>query len=75
MRSPKIVTARHCRRVPACIYPAIRDGWPAGTRKQSGRAGRARMSSAIRLFVLDFCRTKLADVQAGGDGPREAILR
>ncbi len=27
------------------------------------------LSSAIRLFVLDFCRNKLADVQAGGDGP------
>ena len=33
------------------------------------------LSSAIRLFVLDFCRTKLADMQAGGDGPREVILR
>jgi predicted DNA-binding ribbon-helix-helix protein len=27
------------------------------------------LSSAIRLFVLDFCRNKLADVQAGRDGP------
>src|SRR5262245_48358152 len=27
------------------------------------------LSSAIRLFVLDFYRNKLADVQAGGDGP------
>jgi predicted DNA-binding ribbon-helix-helix protein len=28
------------------------------------------LSSSIRLFVLDFYRNKLADVQAGGDGPR-----
>jgi predicted DNA-binding ribbon-helix-helix protein len=27
------------------------------------------LSSSIRLFVLDFYRNKLADVQAGGDGP------
>jgi hypothetical protein len=27
MRSRKIVTARHCRRDPACVFPAIRDGW------------------------------------------------
>ena len=27
------------------------------------------LSSSIRLFVLDFCRNNLADVQAGGDGP------
>jgi predicted DNA-binding ribbon-helix-helix protein len=27
------------------------------------------LSSAIRLFVLNFSRNKLADVQAGGDGP------
>jgi predicted DNA-binding ribbon-helix-helix protein len=29
----------------------------------------SNLSSAIRLFVLDFYRNKLADVQAGGDGP------
>ncbi len=28
----------------------------------------SNLSSAIRLFVLDFCRNKLADVQAGRDG-------
>jgi len=28
----------------------------------------SNLSSAIRLFVLDFYRNKLADVQAGGDG-------
>src|SRR5262245_27666065 len=28
MRSRKVATARHCRRGPACAYPAIRDGWP-----------------------------------------------
>jgi hypothetical protein len=39
MRSRKLATARHCRRVPACVYPAIRDGWPAGARKQIGLAG------------------------------------
>jgi predicted DNA-binding ribbon-helix-helix protein len=27
------------------------------------------LSSSIRLFVLDFYRNKLADVQAGGDDP------
>jgi predicted DNA-binding ribbon-helix-helix protein len=27
------------------------------------------LTSAICLFVLDFCRNKLADVQAGRDGP------
>jgi predicted DNA-binding ribbon-helix-helix protein len=27
------------------------------------------LSSAIRLFVLDFYRNKLADVQEGGDAP------
>ena len=27
------------------------------------------LSSSIRLFVLDFYRNKLADVQAEGDGP------
>jgi predicted DNA-binding ribbon-helix-helix protein len=27
------------------------------------------LSSAIRLFVLDFYRNKLGDVQPGGDGP------
>ena len=27
------------------------------------------LSSSIRLFVLDFYCSKLADVQAGGDGP------
>jgi len=27
------------------------------------------LSSSIRLFVLDFYRNKLADVQAKGDGP------
>jgi predicted DNA-binding ribbon-helix-helix protein len=30
---------------------------------------RGNLSSAIRLFVLDFYRNKLADVQAGRDGP------
>src|SRR5262249_39984643 len=30
VRSRKVATARHCRRVPACVYPAIRDGWPTG---------------------------------------------
>src|SRR5258707_13285169 len=29
------------------------------------------LSSAIRLFVLDFYRNKLADVQAGRGGPGE----
>jgi hypothetical protein len=37
MRSRKLATARHCRRGP-CAYPAIRDGWPLGARKQSGLA-------------------------------------
>jgi hypothetical protein len=27
-RSRKVATARHCRRGPACAYPATRDGWP-----------------------------------------------
>jgi len=27
MRSRRIAIARHCRRGPACAYPAIRDGW------------------------------------------------
>jgi hypothetical protein len=35
MRGRKIVTARHCRRVPACVYPAIRDGWPVGAIRQT----------------------------------------
>jgi len=39
MRSRKIATARHCRRVSACVYRAIRDGLPACARKQSGLAG------------------------------------
>ena len=39
MRSRKVATARRCRRGPACVYPAIRDGWPTGARKQSGLAG------------------------------------
>src|SRR5262249_47141265 len=26
MRSRKIATARHCRKGPTCVYPAIRDG-------------------------------------------------
>src|SRR5262249_42167045 len=30
MRSRKIATARHCRKGPTCVYPAIRDGWRAG---------------------------------------------
>jgi hypothetical protein len=38
MRSRKVATARHCRKGPACAYPAIRDGWPAGARKQRGLA-------------------------------------
>jgi len=29
MRNWKIATAQHCRKDPACVYPAIRDGWPA----------------------------------------------
>src|SRR5919201_6022093 len=35
MRSRKVAIARHCRKGPAHAYPAIRDGWPAGTRKQA----------------------------------------
>ena len=31
------------------------------------------LSSAIRLFVLDFYRNKLADVQAGRDGSGENL--
>ena len=31
------------------------------------------LSSAIRLFVLDFYRNKLADVQAGRDGPGDNL--
>ena len=42
MRSRKVATARHCRRAPACAYPAIRDGWPAGARKQSEAACRRK---------------------------------
>ena len=34
IRNRKVVTAD-----PACAYPAIRDGWLAGARKQSGLAG------------------------------------
>jgi predicted DNA-binding ribbon-helix-helix protein len=34
------------------------------------------LSSSIRLFVLNFYRNKLADVQAGGDGPeRDLAIR
>ena len=42
----------------------------------------SNLSSAIRLFVLDFYRNKLADVETGGDGPggdlairAEAVMR
>src|SRR6516162_8042679 len=27
LREKRVATARHCRRGPACAYPAIRDGW------------------------------------------------
>jgi hypothetical protein len=44
MRSQKVATVRHCRRGPACAYPAIRDGWPTGADTPPHRAGgRARM--------------------------------
>ena len=33
----------------------------------------SNLSSAIRLFVLDFYRNKLADVQAGRDGPGDNL--
>src|SRR5215470_4015540 len=57
-RSRNLATVRHCRRVPACVYPAIRDGWPADARKQIGLAGvltrrhrqrRPQSSSASRV--------------------------
>jgi hypothetical protein len=48
MSSRKIATAQHCRRGQASVYPATRDGWPAGARKQSGRAGRWRVSPSGR---------------------------
>jgi hypothetical protein len=35
MKSQKFATARHCRRVPASVYPAIRDGWPARQKRDS----------------------------------------
>jgi hypothetical protein len=40
MRGRKIVTARHCRRDPACAYLAIRDGW-----------GQTRVNKAAELDV------------------------
>jgi hypothetical protein len=63
MRSRKLATARHCRRVLARVYPAIRDGWPAGARKQIGLAGvltrrhrqrRPQSSSDSRITATAF---------------------
>jgi hypothetical protein len=51
-RSRKVATARHCRRGPACAYPVIRDGWPAGARKGTwprNRTGWPISKSALNL--------------------------
>ena len=52
---PESCYARHCRRGPACAYPAIRDGWPAGVRKQSGLA-------LLSFAAASDCRT----IETGG---------
>src|SRR5215471_21136927 len=51
MRSRKVATARHCRRGPACAYPAIRGGWPTGARKQSGLALPSFAAASDRLTI------------------------
>jgi hypothetical protein len=43
---PESATARHCPRGPACAYPAIRDGWPAGARSLGFRPFACCLSDA-----------------------------
>jgi hypothetical protein len=56
MRSRKVATARHYRRGPACAYPAIRDGWPAGARKQSGNGREPRSGFSFGLLFARLIR-------------------
>jgi hypothetical protein len=48
MRNRKIVTARHCRTGPTCVYPAIHDGWRAGARNKAARARSLRSAQPTR---------------------------
>jgi hypothetical protein len=66
-RSRKVAIARHCLRGPACAYPAIRDGWPAGARKQRRPAG-LRQQRLPKQSAIYAC-THGADrpVSWGGD--------
>jgi len=61
MKSRKIATARHCRKGPTCVYPAICDGWRAGawlsdrsvlrgqSRSSDMRGPRSRVSRAASV--------------------------
>ena len=86
MRSRKVATALPCRRGPACVYRAIRDGWQAGAGKQSGLAGMLTLgrelmgadkqakSALERNSAVAKIKQDLAWRSATGDPMRQIVI-
>jgi hypothetical protein len=87
MRNRKIAIARHCRRGPASVYPAIRDGWPAGARKLKRLGGTLARETAIpaggglliamrqALQLLPWLRKELGIAEATKDEDHQEEAR
>jgi hypothetical protein len=75
MRSRKVATARHCRRGLARAYPVVRDGQPAGARKQSGLAAQivSELSNKKHKHFVD--KLLLADVCASLEHAADVLGR